>query len=290
MTQNVLKAGLLSGAAGIAILVAYPHAAQAQMYATGPGVYVSVEGRYLFDRSDKSSDLTNSFTLGTFGPITVTPAQTFNKLSERPDSGWGGKAMIGYRFTNNWDIGLGGSGGWLNGKGSNHYDIDATVTGAGDPRLVTGEIDQSLKVKLTYEVGDLEVGYNWPSMGSNLRLFGGVRFASFNQQAKSHIVGSGTIARLDSGTATLDAKRKTTFFGVGPRIGANGQVGLGGGGFNLFGSLSGALLYGKYKDKRSASVFATNRDTPVPDTFATSTSVKDKSKNKWVPNVEGEVG
>jgi outer membrane protein OmpA-like peptidoglycan-associated protein len=266
--QKTLKASLLAGTAGMALLAAYSSSANAQMYSTGPGVYLSVEGRYLWGRGDKvhSYDLpiTTPFTLfGSSGP------------TARADKGWGGKAMLGYRFNNNWDIGLGVSGGWLKGKKSGVGTL-TTTTDVETPAGVTNGI----KVKLRYEVADFEAGYNWQmGTGSTVRLFGGARYAHFNQTAKATI---DTTTGSIGGFTHVGGKRKTSYSGIGPRLGLNAQLGIGNSGFNVFGGVSGALLYGKFKDRHS--ITATGTAGP----FAA--SGKDKSKNKLVPNAEGEIG
>jgi hypothetical protein len=84
--KNTLKVGLLSGAAGIAILAGYPQVAEAQMYTTGPGVYLSLEGRYLMNRGDKSSDTPLSTVIPGGG---VVPA-TVSGLKARASTGFGG--------------------------------------------------------------------------------------------------------------------------------------------------------------------------------------------------------
>jgi outer membrane protein OmpA-like peptidoglycan-associated protein len=255
-------------------------------------VYLSLEGRYMWNRGDKSSDLPFAFTIPAPGvdPSTVSP------LNGRADKGWGGKAMLGYRFNNNWDVGVGVSGGWLKGKSkANDYSVDTSFElpfNDGIDVTLDGAVEQSLKVKLNYQVADFEAGYNWTmGGGSNLRLFGGVRYAHFNQKATGNVLAVGT-ATIDgdsyAGTASASVKRKSTFSGIGPRIGVNGQFGVGTGGFNVFGGLSGSLLYGKFKDSRSVNAQATSIGGSTIG--ITPFKVKDKSKNKWVPNVEGEIG
>src|SRR6185369_15012827 len=237
----------------------------------GPGFYLSLEGRYMWGHGDKAKS---------FDPVTLT----FGTISTagpkaRADKGWGGKAMLGYRFTNNWDIGVGFSGGWLKGKKSGSEFLTTTTTGS--PPAPTGVgVNTNLKVKLRYEVADFEAGYNW-QMGTNstVRLFGGLRFAHFNQTAKA----TANLTTTFAGFSGAAGKRKSTYWGVGPRLGLNGQLGIGNSGFNIFGGLSGALLYGKYKDKHSAA-FVTTGGSPT-----TGVSIKDKSKNKLVPNAEGEI-
>jgi hypothetical protein len=297
--NSTFRSALLSGAAVAAIAIAAPESANAQMYATGPGFYLSAEGRYLMGRSDKSSDFPSDISL----PFTIGTVSTIEKLEQRAKNGWGGKLMLGYRFNNNWDIAIGGAAGFLKGdKKSKDYDFSTTtVIGVNTPINITLDVqgEQTLKTKLDYYVADFEAGYNWKMGNSNVRLFGGVRYANFNQKATSKLSLSGTVTISTSGQETsftaagsgsVKAKRKTTFWGVGPRIGVNGQFGLGGGGFHVFGGLSGAALYGKYKDKRTFDISAAGTLNGATGTFATSAKVKDKSKNKFLPMVDGELG
>ncbi len=279
MTNNTLKITLLSGVAVVALLIADPKSASAQMYSSGPGFYVSLEGRYLMANGPKIALLP--------GEYDGSPSRTVNTKA-KADKGWGGKGMLGYRFNNNWDIGFGFSGGWLNGK-KNHLHTNFTTSPIDGASTTFVNGDGAIKTKLSYQVADFEAGYNW-TMGqnSNLRLFGGVRFAHFAQRSKgsfnqtiSSITPQRPIRGLEFGSSAA-YKRKTTFFGVGPRLGVNGQFGVGNSGFNVFGGVSGALLYGKYKDSHSFDI--TGSFGP------TNASVKDKSKNKIVPNAEGEIG
>ena len=300
------KIALLSSVALAAIAVAAPESANAQMYTTGPGFYLSVEGRYVFNETSKIRDLPFG---GVTLPFTIAGISTISSLKEKAGNGWGGKAMLGYRFNNNWDVGVGISGAWhKNGKGSNAAIVTTTF---GDPDgggpldnfLVTATANQTLKVKLDYHVGDFEAGYNWKMGNSNVRLFGGIRYANFNQKATGSLSITGSLLGTDTaatpvptvtigtGTAAISVRRKTTYWGVGPRIGVNGQFGLGAGGFHLFGGVSAALLYGKFKDTRTVNAaLVVGLPTTAATTLATSAKVKDKSKNKFVPNFEGEVG
>jgi outer membrane protein OmpA-like peptidoglycan-associated protein len=281
MTRNTLKIGLLSGVAVTALLIADPNSARAQMYSTGPGVYLSLEGRYLMGHGDKIALYPESWAF--------IPTATDNAKA-RADKGWGGKAMLGYRFSNNWDVGFGLSAGWLKGKGHAGTAFTTAVNDGFATSFVAGE--GRIKTKLSYQVADFEAGYNW-TMGqnSNLRLFGGLRFAHFTQKTKGRHDFIGSTATPETDYVQITSvhsaiRRKTSFTGVGPRLGLNGQVGLGNGGFNIFGGLSGALLFGKYKDQHSLVTSGFTRF----GSGSRNQSVKDKSKSKVVPNAEGEIG
>ncbi|HMP08673.1 MAG TPA: Lpg1974 family pore-forming outer membrane protein, partial [Lacipirellulaceae bacterium] len=163
---------LLSGVAIAAIAVAAPESANAQMYSTGPGFYLSVEGRYVMNDQKRIRDFPfNSLAL----PITIGTLSTISALKERAGNGWGAKGMLGYRFNNNWDIGVGFSGAWhKTGKGSNSANLNTTFfTATSSGFFINATASQSLKVKLDYHVGDFEAGYNWKMGNSNIRLFGG---------------------------------------------------------------------------------------------------------------------
>jgi len=82
--------------------VAALSAASAQMYSTGPGFYMSLEGRYLQNSGDRSQSSASS-------TATTKDADNFSN-KPRDDKDLGGKASMGYRFDNNWDIGVSGSG------------------------------------------------------------------------------------------------------------------------------------------------------------------------------------
>ncbi len=231
------------------------------MYSAGPGFYVSAEGRYLMNEGGKVPNYAYAYGFSLGG---------YNTSKTNADDGWGGKVMLGYRFGNNWDIGVGISGGWLKGK-----DSANGVEGGG-----ASGFNEKLKVELDYQTVDFEAGYNFAmGPGTTLRLFGGLRFANFNQKATGEGASTNTLVY----DYTFDAKRKTKYWGIGPRIGANGQVGLGGG-FHMFGGVSGALLIGKFNDKHN---FVTNNLAGTAPSFY---SYNDKKKTKVVPNLAGEIG
>jgi hypothetical protein len=91
----------LALAGGIALALCWSAGAQAQIYTNGPGFYMSLEGRYLQNEGNRSQ-------LGT-----PPPQQNDDKnftTTPRDDKNLGGKATMGYRFDNNWDFGVSGSG------------------------------------------------------------------------------------------------------------------------------------------------------------------------------------
>ena len=247
--QPVFKrSALLGSTALVGALAAFGAApAQAQMYTTGPGTYLSLEGRYMWNAGDKTKNYAYADDGGD-GTFLFAPYDTARTAA---DHGWGGKAMLGYRFNNNWDVGFGLAGGWLKGKDSAltyNYSMIGQIAA-----LPPGGLGDSIKTTMHYMTVDFEAGYNMPMGGSsNVRLYGGLRFAYLEQKS------DGSIKNLLYKTASgiyydYSGHRKTTFAGLGPRIGANGSFGIGNSGFNIFGGVSGALLIGKYKDKHDIS-------------------------------------
>ncbi len=265
MNERSMRLALLSGVAVSAIAVAAPESAQAQMYSSGPGFYLSAEGRYLMNEGGKVFN----FDRDEF-PTASTPV-----VRQRAEDGWGGKVMLGYRFSNNWDVGVGFSGGWLKGKKS---DVATTTTAPGSG---TGG-QTELKVKLNYQVADFEAGYNWAMGNSTVRVFGGLRYAHFSQKATAQTTAFTFTPGGASPTAFYNSKRKTTYWGIGPRLGVNGQFGLGNSGFHVFGGVAGAVLFGKHKEKQNAISAPT---TTLPSTFSDK-----RKKSKVVTNLEGELG
>ncbi len=265
MRTVIFRSSLLGSTALVGALTVLAAPAQAQMYSTGPGVYLSVEGRYMWNIGNaKVPDYLYAYNVG------------YDTARSNAEKGFGGKAMLGFRFGNAWDVGLGVGGGRLKGTDAATFGYNSNPTPPVQPAVRSDRIE----TKLTYVAVDFEAGYTM-AMGqnSNLRLFGGLRAADFNQKAK----GSSTVSPATIAFA-YEGSRKTKFFGVGPRIGANGSFGIGNSGFNLFGGISGALLFGRYSDKHSFV------DSRLPRFLPQTYSYTNEKKTKLVPNVEGELG
>jgi len=77
--------------------LAFSSNATAQIYSTGPGFSMSLEGRYLQNSGDRAR---------------LQPNEPNDKFSDkaRAEKGPSGKASLDYRFPNNWDIGVSTSG------------------------------------------------------------------------------------------------------------------------------------------------------------------------------------
>jgi len=100
MRRNRIKPSLCLAIAAAGLALAVPHGAKAQMYSSGPGFYMSLEGRYLKNDSEQ---------MQLSSPTTQSDTQSStSKFSD--DKAWGGKTSMDYRFPSNWDIGVSASG------------------------------------------------------------------------------------------------------------------------------------------------------------------------------------
>lgn len=97
MTKPQTHRLLIATAMG-AVVVAYAYAAGAQIYSTGPGFTMSLEGRYMQNAGDR---------MRLSPPSTAT--DNFSSKADT-DKNWGGKAALDYRFPSNWDVGVSASG------------------------------------------------------------------------------------------------------------------------------------------------------------------------------------
>jgi hypothetical protein len=88
---------------GLALLLGASNAL-AQMYTTGPGLYMSLEGRSLQNSGDGLK----------LSPPNDNAADRFSDRDSdnqgRNGKSWDGKAALDYRFQNNWDIGVSSNG------------------------------------------------------------------------------------------------------------------------------------------------------------------------------------
>lgn len=135
----------------------------------------------------------------------------------RTGDGWDGSLKLGYRFDNNLDVAIGGhyfdqSGGKRN---DDTYDWENT----------DGQ----------YWNGDLEVGYSYFVDNAVIRPFIGLRYQDWKSEFTDNI-----------GTPTYAGTNKS--WGVGPRIGFDGSVGLSDQ-IRLFGGADASVLFGKIKSE-----------------------------------------
>jgi hypothetical protein len=111
-----------------------------------------------------------------------------------------------------------------------------------------GELAESATARseFRYKSVDAEVGENLAVGESlDLRLFGGLRFTDMNEHFEAFYYG-GDFPTLDEDGAR--ANHDFGFWGVGPRVGAGGRVGLPWG-FHLFGQAGVSILVGEQESE-----------------------------------------
>jgi outer membrane protein OmpA-like peptidoglycan-associated protein len=203
-------AALLGGvAASVLLLANAPAQAQVQM----PGWFGSVTG-WWYPWNDTGSRL-HAFDIDD---------PSFGRDVKTPGDGFGGRAYLGYRFSNPYDLAIGLQRSWLSKGPTLSADLDDE-----------GGVD-TLRQKADYWLIDLEAGYNMMGSAHALRLFAGARLVQFDNDARG-IEDNGTPLQLD-----------TRFRGIGPRIGIDGAFRLGeGSNFSLFAGGSASVLFGRIK-------------------------------------------
>ena len=170
------------------------------------------------------------------------------------DDGINGRFGIGYRFRGGWDMAFFISG--LNTTEGDqtrvaYGDTPSGFDGLRPPLSVAGPVHleedayeythANGEVDLLSIMIDFEAGYDVGVGGdASLRLFGGLRAGLIKHETRMHY----GYDFADLGEPPLfRVERTSSFTGAGPRLGFDGTVGLGGG-FELFGGLNGAVLYG----------------------------------------------
>jgi len=182
--------------------------------------------------------------------------------------GFNGRVGIGYRFRGGWDAGIFVGGLVSNEKTEQEIDGSTFAPPGNRPRYSAGgpPIDVISGYENGYEFSavrgtqdnlyvtiDFEAGYDAMLEGeTSLRLFGGLRVAFFDNDldAKFGYADSDPFGYEGS----MAFQRENSFVGVGPRLGAQGWWGLGGG-FSLFGAVGGSVLFGNLDHRYSVSAY-----------------------------------
>jgi hypothetical protein len=221
------RAILLSSAA----IVALGAAARAE---TGPlpgaGPWLSVEGRYAWQSGSRQPWAA----FGNGGSSSTALSEVFQ---DRVKSAWGGRAVLGIRIVETWDLSVAYTGL----TGNKEKD---SVAAPGNVIAVLGPYKTywnaaHLEIRDTLQSGDFEVGYNMGLGMGRARLFGGVRIVSFDQH---------THVNFEYPSYTAFDDKRTRFLGAGPRIGASGDwpvAALGRGQLKLIGSIGGSVVVGE---------------------------------------------
>jgi len=157
---------------------------------------------------------------------------------------------VGVRFGGKWDANLIYTGirsktarGSAVATGSSLYP----VLGASTSFYSSAKVRTELRGDLI----DLEVGHTMGLGGGTLRLLGGLRYGRFKQDTRTEFSFDG-----GEGISTLNENRKSRFTGLGPRLGAEANLPLGGG-LSLIGGANVSFLFGR-QDARTSQVFSAN--------------------------------
>jgi hypothetical protein len=176
----------------------------------------------------------------------LVPAGPIQSVAYHESSAF--RVGIGYQFpSTGWDVGVEYT--YLHGGGSSF--ANAPPGGLLYPELTRpGLTDSALaaiaSAQLNYNVFDLEFGRTTDiDEWTQLRFFGGIRFASIYQTLNA------TYNGLLADTANVQSR--SNFDGAGPLFGSEFRWKLGWG-FSLFGRASGGLIYGNVR----ASLIETN--------------------------------
>ena len=267
---------LLCGVSALAISFALT---PAQATGLPPGMSLSLEGGAVCDLGDSGSFSTTytysgvkAFDQTRFGDVGCGWTGRIGLSQERPGVIFGVADFWGV-FVRHENF------------GSDHF---RTSGSASDDRFIIGPkyyfagINSGGKFDEDRTVVDFEVGKDIGigSPGSKLRIFGGVRYAHYSSNFAASGQTEGVYCGPLSGCSYYDGRfslrSKTTFDGVGPRLGVTAQLPLFGRLF-LTGTASGSVLWGVHSLRMfSAGPGATGRFSPSDDDAVT--------------NAEGELG
>lgn len=216
-------------------------------------------------------------------PLNIEPDAGSTLESIEPDFEPGFRVAAGYEFPGTrLDVGL--RFAYLDAKTSESINeppggeivvpISVSRTGREDADRAEAEYE------LDYRVLDLEVGQKF-EVGDriDLRLHGGVRYAKLDQEFTGRYFGDNFQAAFPG-----EVKMKTDYWGIGPRIGADGDWQIGAG-FGIFGGLATSLLVGEFENE-----FSQNRTRAAPDVSGKPRGVKEKTDAQIVPVIEANAG
>jgi hypothetical protein len=194
-------------------------------------------------------------------------------LKLKPDDGWGVGAEIGFQPADSlWSF-LGRVRYGQSNKENKNDSYYSTFDGG------FGSAFREADHREEHIIADLEIGRDVGlgalGEGSNIRLFGGVRFAHFKGKGSlSTSFYSNFGGNPYDGAADVDIKRK--FTGIGPRIGFDAMMPLSEQ-FSLDVGAAGAVLFGKQKYEASGTYYSS---------FGGGDIHEKRSKNVVVPNLE----
>ncbi|HKE11223.1 MAG TPA: Lpg1974 family pore-forming outer membrane protein, partial [Myxococcota bacterium] len=211
------------------------------------GFFGTFEGHYLAN----FGETTRWGTSATLNPI--LPIANFNIL---PKWGGGGRVGLGYRAAAGWDVVALGAADWLS---RSDQQVNAgfapvffnTLAPIFPGNFTAPNSQASAEAQLAYSYVDLEGGYNL-KLGTSfdLRLFGGARYANFDQNIETTFSPSlGAAIPFQS-----DTRHETSYWGVGPRVGASSRLRICESPFYLVTAVSGSVLFGNMRVRESESI------------------------------------
>jgi hypothetical protein len=218
------------------------------------GFFGTFEGHYLKNIGEKTR----------WGMTVVADSISTANYNVLPEWGGGGRVGLGYRSSAGWDLVALGDADWLYSGEPHAVVTRGLFTNTLIPRPAPGSIpaaeilpspsQTTADAQLAYSYVDLEGGYNL-KLGEifDARLFGGVRYANFDQDIDTSGATLGNFFPLSSGVQE-DGRQEVSYWGVGPRIGASGRLRICQSPFYLVSSVSGAVLFGDMRVREKQSV------------------------------------
>lgn len=232
---------ILLGSVSVAAMASAVAAVQAQDSSVPDGFKLSVEGGALFGPNTLAEDKLGSGIgfPGSGGSFSV---------DNNSNTGWRAAIAVQKQIDPLWDMKLALALNHQFETTSSTSFMFSDISGSGDGSSTSGLFET--KNDFDYETVDLEVGYT-PEMDGpvNVRLFGGIRGIHYNDSLDK----LGTVVSTDysggsavsgGGTVELALDQNSTFFGAGPRLGAEASTRFGDSMFGVSGLVSAALMYG----------------------------------------------
>jgi hypothetical protein len=206
---------------------------------------------------------------------------------------WGFKVGLGYNLDHdNWDImfeytyfDTSGSRGVDPGTNSITVPLVGWCgipEGAGGDEFFTFSDNAKAQASLDFDVVDVELGRNYfVSKKLAFRPFLSLESAWVKLSKEARFTGGAPSNSpemgFELGDATIYVKDRSNFWGLGPRMGTDTQWHLGNG-FSIFGDISAALLFGRFKVSHREQNTITNRELETIDLSA--------NMHQFVPKVD----